>query len=81
MKNLIAATKYIVKREFIDYDKIIHPIGETWVFVNISYVAYHDGVCLHVLFNESPTKYRFMDIPEEQKAIIDNFLDYVDVDK
>ena len=73
----IGATYKVVK-SFIDYDKLNHEIGETWTFDKLTYVAYHDGVCLHVIQNNEPNMYRFMDIKEEQQPIIENFLDFVE---
>lgn len=77
IRNLIKGNKYIVIKEFIDYDKIVHPLNEIWTFDRLSYVAYHDGVCLHVIKDDQPDMYRLMDIDDEQKPIIDYFLDYV----
>lgn len=73
----IGATYKVVK-PFIDYDATKHELGEIWTFDKLTYVAYHDGVCLHVIKDQVNTMYRFMDIPEEQQPILENFLDYVE---
>lgn len=77
IRFLKPSVHYKVVKEFVDYDRELHTIGKNWVFDRLSYVAYHDGVCLHVIENDEKVMYRLMDIPGEQQSIIENFLDYV----
>ena len=77
--NLIPGQKYTVKKEFSDYDKIIHPAGETWVYMGTSFLPYEDGLTLHLTKNSVPVFYRLEWRKEEQATIIDNFTDFVKV--
>ena len=77
--NLSHGQKYMVIKSFADYDKIVHPIGETWVFIRTNFLPYEDGLTLHVHFEDSPDEivYRLQWREEEQGEIIENFRDYV----
>ena len=47
-KHLAPGARYIVTREFADYDRRTHPVGESWTFVKASFVPYYDGLTLEV---------------------------------
>ncbi|HUR30181.1 MAG TPA: DUF3601 domain-containing protein [Saprospiraceae bacterium] len=79
--DLIPGKKYTVIKSFTDYDRLVHEIGETWIFVKTNFVPYHDGLTLHVKSYEAADEevYRFQWIQEEQANIIDNFKDFVEL--
>ena len=69
--------RYRVVAAFVDYDRQLHPIGETWTFESTNFLPYEDGLTLHVLANGLPVVYRLQQRPEEQAALIENFTDFV----
>jgi hypothetical protein len=69
---------YKVIKEFIDYDKQVHPIGETWIYKGTAFLPYEDGLSLFVSKNDSLIMYRLQWRKEEQADIIDNFKDFVE---
>lgn len=70
---------YKVIREFIDYDKQLHPIGETWIYKGTAFLPYEDGLSLFVSIGDSLIMYRLQWRKEEQADIIDNFKDFVEL--
>lgn len=84
MKDISTLEKgetYRVVKEFADYDGIIHKIGKTWIFEGTNFVPYHSGLSLFVIENGQKTMYRFQAEPDEQQEILDNFMDYVEINK
>lgn len=77
--SLIRGGTYRVVKEFIDYDGILHTIGETWVFEKTNFLPYHSGLTLFVLQNGQEKVYRFQQIPEEQEALLSSFSTYVEM--
>lgn len=75
--TLIAEQRYCVGRELVDYDRQVHPVGETWVFECTNFVPYEDGLTLHVRAHGLPLMYRLQWRPEEQAALIEHFTDFV----
>jgi hypothetical protein len=67
---------YRVIQSFSDYDGIPHPVGETWIFKETNYNAYHSGLTLHVWQNGEEKVYRFLDYPGDD-VIIKECMDYV----
>jgi hypothetical protein len=77
-KHLEVGARYIVVREFVDYDKDLHPAGETWTYLGYNFVPYHDGLSLFVsLDGVQEWQMRMQWIPEEQGAIISALEDHV----
>ncbi len=77
-KHLIIGDWYTVAREFIDHDRDVHPVGETWQFLGHNFVPYHDGLSLFVSPDgEGERHIRMQWLPEEQAAIIDNLESYI----
>ena len=78
--NLSQGQKYKVIKPFIDFDKIVHPMGETWIFITTNFLPYDDGLTLHVQAENSLDEivYRLQWREEEQAEIIENFRDYVE---
>ena len=77
--KLLPGKKYKVIKEFSDYDKILHPVGEAWTFVETNFLPYDDGLTLHVTIDNFPKQlsFRFQWRQEEQAYLIDNFIDFV----
>jgi len=77
--NLFEGQKYRVIKSFTDYDKLVHPVVETWVFIRTNFMPYDDGLTLHVSMEDVSGEivYRLQWRVEEQADIIENFNDYV----
>jgi hypothetical protein len=68
-----------VVTEFVDVDRQIHPVGETWVYIGTAFLPYDDGRSLFVsLDGEREWHIRMQDREEEQRGILDNLREYVD---
>lgn len=78
--NLTPGKKYKLIKPFADYDKHMHPIGETWTFVTTNFLPYEDGLTVHISLGDDPKVllFRLQWRPEEQADIIGNFSDYVE---
>lgn len=79
--NLRPGRTYRVCREFTDYDGMVHQPGESWVYEGTNFLAYDDGLTLHVLLDGRPVVYRLQWRAEEQGAIIEHFNEYVELEK
>jgi hypothetical protein len=79
--NLTPGQKYKVVKEFLDYDKNLHHVGETWTFAGTNFLPYEDGLTLHVAIDGFPTQvsYRLQWRQEEQAFIIENFTEFVEL--
>ena len=77
IRTLIPGKHYRVVKEFVDYDRQPHPVGEAWEFVGTNFLPYEDGLTLHVLRHGLPVTYRLQQRPEEQASLIENFTDFV----
>jgi len=77
-QHLFAGRKYRVVREFVDYDKQLHPVGETWTFLAASFLPYEDGLTIYISF-EGKQKWRFrMQWREEEMGpILNSLKDYI----
>lgn len=78
-KNLISGKKYRIIKEFTDYDKVVHPVGETWIFDKTTFTAYYDGLSMWVQQNGKTIMYRFQQLPYEQEELINTLSDYVEM--
>lgn len=75
----MAGKKYVVVSQFQDFDKDVHPVGETWTFIGSSFSPYDDGLSLFVsLDDKHEWQIRMQWRPEEQGPIIDAFESYVE---
>ena len=45
---LCCGQRYRVIQAFVDYDRTLHPVGETWTFLGHSFVPYDDGMSFFV---------------------------------
>lgn len=68
---------YKVTQEFIDYDGASHPVGETWIYTDSNYFPYEAGVTFFVLKDGVQKTFRFQDEPEQQRTLLETFLNYV----
>jgi hypothetical protein len=76
--NLVKGKTYRVTKEFIDYDKGIHKVGEVWTFDKTMSSHYYSGVVLFVIENERHVTYRFQSYREEQQELTNTFMSYVE---
>jgi len=76
--NLLPGSHYSVIKPFIDYDKIVHRTGESWIYQGTNFLPYEDGLTIHVLKDGMEEVYRLQWRKEEQADIIENFKDYVE---
>lgn len=77
--KLIPGQRYRVVKPFTDYDRQVHPVGETWVFERTNFLPYDDGLTLHVVQDGEQVVYRLQWREEEQAAVIEGFGEYVEV--
>lgn len=77
--KLIPGQRYRVVKPFTDYDRQVHPVGETWVFERTNFLPYDDGLTLHVVQDGVQVVYRLQWREEEQAAVIEGFGEYVEV--
>jgi hypothetical protein len=77
-KHLAVGRRYRVVMEFVDFDGVVHPAGESWTFLGHSFLPYDDGLSLFVsLDDEQEWHIRMQWRPEAQAAIIDGLHDHV----
>lgn len=76
--DLTPQQAYLVIKEFKDFDGGIHRIGETWRFVEKTFLPYDDGLSLFVDKDGQRVQFRFQWREESQAEIIDHFSDYVE---
>ena len=76
--QLIPGRVYKVIKPFKDYDGIVHPIGEQWVFLEKNFLPYEDGLTLHVDRDGQRMFIRLQWREESQAGIINDFSDFVD---
>ena len=76
--QLVPGQIYRVIRSFPDYDGIVHPVGETWRFLEKNFLPYEDGLTLFVEANGKRHSLRLQWRDEAQGPIIDEFSDYVE---
>jgi hypothetical protein len=74
---LIPGKRFEVIREFSDFDKITHPVGETWLFAGSGFLPYDAGLSLFVQTIEGEWHIRMQLNPEEQKSIVDELEKYI----
>ena len=69
---------YRVKLGFIDHDRGVHPVGESWRYESHDFVPYHAGLRLNVVDQSGPRSIFLQDYPEEQGEIVARFSDHVE---
>ncbi|MEP7164301.1 MAG: DUF3601 domain-containing protein [Ferruginibacter sp.] len=78
--KLLPGQKYKLVKPFTDYDRHVHPIGETWTFVETNFLPYEDGLTVHIRLGDDLKAwlFRLQWRPEEQAEIINAFSNYVE---
>lgn len=76
--DLIPGKTYRVIAEFIDYDGLTHPVGETWKFVAKDFLPYDDGLTLYTEHGGKSGVFRLQWRTETQGHIISSFSDFVE---
>jgi hypothetical protein len=76
--DLTPGKNYRVNTSFIDYDGIVHPVGERWRFLRKNFLPYEDGLSLFVEENGQEVLFRLQWRAESQGMVIDNFSDFVE---
>ncbi len=76
--DLLPGHIYHVTTAFKDYDGTLHPVGESWRFIDKSFLPYEDGLTLNVDRNGQQVSIRLQWRYESQGQIIDDFSDYVE---
>ena len=76
--HLEPGKRYRVVKEFTDFDREIHPVGEEWVFIGTAFLPYDDGRSLFVSADGTREWHiRMQDREEEQRGILDTLYEYV----
>ncbi len=81
MKDIYQLKKgeaYKVIKSFIDFDKTVHQVGETWVFDKIIYIPYDTILVLCVISNSKNKQILFQDGIGAQEKLLANFMNYVE---
>lgn len=76
--NLVPQQDYLVVKPFVDFDGIVHGVGEIWTYQGTNFLPYDDGLTLHVLMDQQAIVYRLQWRNEAQAYIIENFSKYVE---
>jgi hypothetical protein len=76
--ELIPGRTYRVIKTFKDFDRIIHSAGETWRFIEKSFLPYDDGLSLFVERDGQRLQYRLQRREEAQGQVMDAFSDFVE---
>lgn len=76
--DLIQGKTYYVIKEFTDYHGNLHPIGESWIFMQKNFLPYDDGLTLRGQRDGQDVWVYLQWREETQGAIIDNFHTYVE---
>jgi Domain of unknown function (DUF3601) len=76
--NLIPGQAYVVVKSFVDYDGIVHQVGEVWTYQGTNFLPYEDGLTLHVVQDNKPVVYRLQLREYAQAEIIEHFRDYIE---
>lgn len=75
---LQAGRLYCVIKEFVDYDRHAHAVGEQWRFLGFSLLPSDDGMSFFVSFDEAQEWHiRLQWRAEEQAHVLDNLSEYV----
>lgn len=76
--HLLPGHRYRVVKEFIDFDKDVHPAGEEWTYIGTAFLPYDDGRSLFVSADGIREWHiRMQDREEEQRGILDALAQHV----
>jgi hypothetical protein len=77
-QHLTPGRRYLVVKEFRDFDRQLHPVGEEWTFLGTAFLPYDDGRSLFVsLDGVREWHIRMQDREEEQRGILDDLANYI----
>ena len=77
-KHLLPGAHYLVRRDFVDFDGDLHPVGESWRFLGSSFLPHEDGLSLFVsLDGEREWQIRLQWRKDAQGPIINVLEDHV----
>lgn len=76
--DLIQGKTYCVIKEFTDYHGNLHPVGESWQFMEKHFLPYDDGLTLRGQRDGQDVWVYLQWREETQGAIIDNFHTYIE---
>jgi Domain of unknown function (DUF3601). len=76
--KLVPGQRYRVIKAFTDYDRRVHPVGETWIFEKTDFLPYDDGLTVYVVQDGEPVVYRLQWREEEQAGVINRFREFVE---
>lgn len=77
-QSLQVGQRYRVIHEFEDYDRHVHPVGDTWTFLGHSFLPYEDGMSFFVsVDNQQEWLIRLQWRREAQAHILDNLPKYL----
>lgn len=77
-QHLVPGYRYIVVRQFADYDGDVHAPGETWIYRGYATNAYEDGVSLFVSLNVGDEWHiRLQWGPDAQRDVLANLKRYI----
>jgi hypothetical protein len=75
---LAAGLRYRVVKEFADFDRDRHPIGEEWVFLGCAFLPYEDGLSFFVSLDGTQEWHiRLQWRPEQQGGVLDALNEYL----
>lgn len=81
-KHLRIGERYEVATEFSDYDGMLHPVGESWLFRGHGFLPYEDGLSLFVSPDDATLRHvRLHWTTEDQGEIIDRLDLYIRLPK
>lgn len=75
---LHASMRYVVIKEFKDFDRHVHPVGEEWSFLGYSFLPYDNGMSFFVSFDDlQEWRLRLQWRAEEQGRVLDRLAEYI----
>jgi Domain of unknown function (DUF3601) len=76
--HMAPGKRYRVVKAFTDFDRQVHPVGETWTYVGTAFLPYDDGRSIFVSLDGTREWHiRMQDREEEQRGILDDLKSYV----
>lgn len=76
--HMMPGKRYRVIKEFNDFDRSVHPVGEEWTYIGTAFLPYDDGRSIFVSVDgEREWHIRMQDREEEQRDILDALPTYI----
>jgi hypothetical protein len=76
-RALEAGKRYEVIREFTDFDRTVHPVGERWLFVGHQFLPYDNGLSLFVQTDAGEWHMRWQLTNDEQRGLAEDLAAYI----